>query len=101
MRAKSNKLAKLERTRYSVFTEDLECCFFCGKSPVDIHEVYGGRNRRASMINGLCLPLCRLCHLNITVNSNKNLQLKRYCQIEYEKMFGHDKFMEITGKSYL
>ena len=37
MRNKSNKLAKLERKRKSVFTEDLEHCYICGKKKNDLH----------------------------------------------------------------
>lgn len=32
MKSKSNKLAKLERNRKSIFTDDLEHCYLCGKA---------------------------------------------------------------------
>lgn len=62
MKNKSNKLAKLERNRKSVFTDDLEHCILCGKKKNDLHEIFGGRNRLNSIKYNLVLPLCRECH---------------------------------------
>lgn len=67
MKNKSNKLAKLERNRYSVFTDDLEHCYLCGERKDDLHEIFGGRNRINSIKYGFVLPLCRKCH---TLNQN-------------------------------
>ena len=70
MKKKTAKLARIERKRYSIMTEDLKHCFICGCAPVDIHEVYGGANRRASMENGFCLPLCRRHHQTATEDAD-------------------------------
>jgi PP-loop superfamily ATP-utilizing enzyme len=41
MRKKSTKLAKLEKNRYSIFTDDYKRCYYCKKyAKTDIHEVY-------------------------------------------------------------
>ena len=59
---KSNKLAKLERNRFSWFTDDLNKCYFCPNTSVDKHEIFGGCRRQTSMKYGMVLPLCRMHH---------------------------------------
>jgi len=59
---KSKKIAKLERNRYSVFTNDLKHCFICKRKKEELHEIYAGRNRLNSMKYGFVLPLCHECH---------------------------------------
>lgn len=100
MRRKSSKLAKLERNRYSILTDDLEHCFYCGRSPVDIHEIYGGANRKVSMANGFCVPLCRHHHELVTRNEGASL-LKEICQQEYERTHSREDFMRLVGRNYL
>lgn len=62
MKNKSSKLRKLEQSRYSIITDNLEYCYVCGRKAVHIHEVYDGAYRIASMKYGCCLPLCFECH---------------------------------------
>ena len=100
MKNKTSKLAKLERNRYSILTNDLEHCFICGQSPVDIHEIYGGCNRKQSMIYGFCMPLCRKHHSEITLNNILSNELKQVCQSKFEKTHTRDEFMAIIGRNY-
>ncbi len=62
IKSRSSRLAKLERKRESLFTDDLEHCIICGKSPVNKHEVFGGRNRLNSIKYKLVIPLCTCEH---------------------------------------
>lgn len=62
MHNKSKKMTKLERNRTSVFTNELEHCYLCGKKKNDLHEVYGGHRRLNSIKYNFVLPLCRECH---------------------------------------
>ena len=101
MKHKTSKLAKLERNRKSILTDDLEHCAICKQSPVDIHEIYGGRNRKVSMQNAFCIPLCREHHRIATINNSFSLQLKQLCQREYEKEHSRDEFLKLIGKNYL
>ena len=39
MKKKTNKLAKLERSRFSIFTDDLETCMFCGRYASDLNDI--------------------------------------------------------------
>ena len=53
---KTSKQIKLEKSRYSILTNDLDHCYICrfqGKKVLrdDLHEVYGGANRKRSILN--------------------------------------------------
>lgn len=101
MKNKTNKLRKLERERKSILTDDLEHCFICKNQPIDIHEIYGGANRKISMIKNFCVPLCRTCHTKATLNNDFSLILKKLCQTEFEKTATREEFMRLIGKNYL
>ena len=101
MRNKTNKLRNLEKSRYSILTDDLKHCAICKKEQVDIHEIYGGCNRKVSMQNGFCIPLCREHHRTATINNSFSLQLKQLCQREYEKTHTRQEWLGLIGKNYL
>lgn len=103
IKKKSSKLAKLEKNRFSIITKDLEHCYICTERGLkdiprdDLHEIYGGRNRKRSIENGLVVPLCRKCH-----EDNEILKfLQRFMQLEYEKTYTKEEFIKLIGKSYL
>jgi len=106
LKTKSNKLAKLERERASLFTDDLEHCIICGKSPVNLHEIFGGRNRLNSIKYKLVIPLCTCEHhgqVNCTgIHFDKELrkewQIKG--QVVFEQTYPDLDFMEIFGRNY-
>lgn len=100
MKKKTAKLRKLEKNRYSILTKDLEHCWLCGKSPVDIHEIYGGANRKISMANGFCIPLCRQHHEVATNESVMSMFLKELCQQAFEETHSREEFMSLIGKNY-
>ena len=100
MKNKTAKLKNLERKRYSILVEDIEHCFVCGKSPVDIHEIYGGANRKTSMANGFCLPLCRYHHEIATNSNTMAVWLKEMCQQKFEETHSRAEFMSLIGKNY-
>lgn len=103
IKKKTNKLAKIEKHRFSILTDDLEHCYICTEREMknifkeDIHEVYGGRNRKISMKNGLAVPLCRKCHNDYEIQK----YLKRLVQITYEETHTREEFISLIGKSYL
>lgn len=99
MKQKSDKLRKLEKNRYSIYTDKFYSCYYCHRTGTnfDLHEVYGGSNRIRSIKNGLVVPLCRSCHSNEMVLAD----LKKWCQREYEKQHTRQEFIELIGKSYL
>ncbi len=101
MRNKTYKLQKLEKNRYSILTDDMEHCFICKNLFVDIHEIYGGSNRKVSMENGFCLPLCREHHKKATIDNSASLFLKVKCQKKFEETHSRDEFMSLIGRNYL
>lgn len=103
MKVKSNKLAKLERSRFSIFTDDLDTCIVCGRYASDMNEIFRGRNRRNSMKWGLCIPMCRSCHSKLTDNNELETKWKIKGQkkcMEYYKMT-EEEFIEIFGMNYI
>lgn len=102
MKNKSKKLAKLERNRTSVFTDDLEHCILCGKKKNDLHEVFGGRNRLNSIKYNLVLPLCRECHSLNQSNPFFNDYWHRQGQEYFEcNISTRDDFIRIFRRNYL
>jgi hypothetical protein len=98
MKQKSNKLAKAERNRYSIYTDDFNHCYYCRKYvTTDKHEVYGGANRLRSIKNGLVVPLCRTCHSNDEIISI----LKVECQKIYELNHTREEFIKLIGRNYI
>lgn len=101
MKLKTSKLRKLEKNRFSILTNNMEQCFICQKSPVDIHEIYGGSKRKTSMKNGFCIPLCRQHHIVVTDSKILSDIYKKLCQREFEKKHSREEFMQIVNKNYL
>ena len=102
LRKKSTNLAKLERKRYSVFTDDLEHCIICKRKKDHLHEIFFGANRKKSMQYGFVIPLCHECHSEM--HRNKNWQ--EYWHIKGQKYWENnigtrEKFIETFGKSYI
>lgn len=91
---------------WSVFTDDLEHCFFTGTTPVEVHHIFGGANRKKSTRYGFCIPLRPDLHPN-GVHAGKNASevdalLKEMAQAYYELNYGtREQFRKEFGKSYL
>ena len=101
MKVKSNKLAKLERDRYSLFSNDDNRCFICGSEyNLTWHEIFRGRNRHNSMRYGLCLRLCLGCHELYQEDKEFNDYWHIKGQVLFEKTYPNLYFIQIFGKSY-
>lgn len=100
---KSNKLASLERNRYSVFSEDTEKCYLCGSTyKLTWHEIYSGKNRQNSMKNGLCLRLCLNCHSKEQEDSQFNDYWHKQGQLYWEENIGsREEFIKVFRRNYL
>ena len=98
---KTRKLLKLEKNRYSILTNDLEHCFLCNQASVDIHEIFGGSNRRISMEDGFCVPLCRHHHRLATDFIPLQRMLKMACQKKCEETMSREEFIKRVGRNYL
>lgn len=102
MHNKSKKLTKLEKNRKSVFTDDLDYCYLCGKKKNDLHEVFGGRNRINSIKYNFILPLCRECHSSNQNNPIFNDYWHKQGQLYWEKNIGsREEFIKAFRRNYL
>lgn len=81
-------------------------CYYTG-STVNLHQhhIFPGALRKASEEWG-CWVWLRADYHNasprgVHFNRTLDLALKRDAQERFEQLHGHDKFMEVFGKSYL
>ena len=104
IRKKSSKstkyIRKLEKNRFSLFTDDLEHCYFCGKPKDNLHEVIFGKNRINSMKYGIVLPLCVEHHKLMHSSTPLIEEYKKRGQALFEKTYPDLDFVSIFGKSY-
>lgn len=96
----------MKQRNKSIIQEDLTKCYVCGRPKQAIHEVfYGTANRKKSIEYGCYIALCGEHH-NL---SNKGIHfdkaLDKYVKVEtqkaFERIYGHEKYMEVFNKSYL
>lgn len=91
---------------WSVFTNDMDHCYFTGIAPVERHHIFGGNpNRKNSEKYGFVIPLAPDLHPN-GVHAGKDavdidLKLKQMAQTYFEEHYGTrknlEKFLESRG----
>ena len=102
IKKRSSKLAKFEKERFSLFTDNKDRCMFCGSTyKLTWHEIYCGRNRRNSMRYGLCLRMCLRCHELKQENKQFNDEWHKKGQAMFGKAYPDLKFENIFKKNYL
>lgn len=101
LKQRSSKLAKLERNRFSLFTDDLDHCIICGKKKDNIHEVFFGRNRLNSMKFGLTIPLCNYHHQMIHSNPVLSNEYKKRGQALFDRAYPDMEFIKVFGRNYI
>ena len=89
----------------SIVTTEYHKCFIChSERNIETHHCFfGTANRKLSDKYGLIVPLCSDCHRGQNgVHNNRQLDLyiKRYAQMEFEKEYSFEKFMEVFKKHY-
>lgn len=98
---KSNKLAKLERKRFSLIYTNLNKCACCPGQQVHKNEVFEGAKRSISMKYGFVIPLCPKHHDIFHNNREFALKYKKMFQKEFEKTHTREEFLEIIHHNYL
>ena len=102
IRQKTPKLAKLERNRFSVFTDNLDQCIICGVKKNHLHEIFFGSNRQKSMQYNFVIPLCHECHTEMHINKEWQEYWHVKGQEYWEEFIGtREEFIRVFGKSYL
>lgn len=94
----------------SVFTDDMDHCFFTGAAPVERHHIFyskGGEMKKPCEKYGFVVPLRPDLHPNGVFANRKyakqiDTKLKTMAQEYYEEHYGtRDDFRREFGKSYL
>lgn len=86
----------------SILQTEKECFITGGQINLDQHHVYHGPRRKASDKWGCWVWLRHDIHMNLhDKDAELDRMLKRICQERFEELYGHDKFMEVFGKSYI
>ena len=80
-------------------------CWACGTiTGLTTHHIFAGNpNRSLSEKYGLYVSLCIVCHTRIQLYKSVTEveRLKQEAQRRFEKVYGHDKFLEVFHKNYL
>lgn len=90
--------------KFSLFTEDLDHCYVCGRPYPNIHHIMNGSNKAKSEEYGLILPLCLNHHTvaeGVHTKPEKMLACKQMAQKKFEETHSREEWREIFGKSYL
>lgn len=96
----------MSKRLWSVFTDDMDHCYFTGTAPVERHHIFGGANRKNSEKYGFIVPLRPDLHPNGVYAGQSakliDVKLKTMAQEYFEREYGtRDDFRRIFGKSYL
>ena len=89
----------------SIITNELDVCFVCKRSPVEIHHViFGTANRDISDRFGLVIPLCAYHHRigprAAHRNRDTDLYFKKIAQRRFTEVFPQYDFREVFGKEF-
>ena len=101
-------MLRLAKKLWSVFTDDMDHCFFTGTPYCERHHIFGSANRNLSEKYGFVIPLAPYLH-NFAPNSvhgNPNhgldLELKKLAQKYYEEHVGsREDFIKEFGQSWM
>ena len=86
----------------SIMQDDKKCFITGSTEQLDIHHCLHGIRRKAADKWGCWVWLRRDIHMELH-DKNKALDrmIEKACQERFEELYGHQKFMEVFGKSYL
>lgn len=81
-------------------------CWFCGsRIGLEEHHIFAGTaNRRISEQYGLKVYLCHRHHTGdhgAQYDKDMNILLKQEAQKAFERLHGHDEWMQLIRKNYL
>lgn len=110
LKKRTAKQAKIERDRYSLFTEDMDHCIECGLPGINKHEIfYGTGKRKLSIKYGMVIPLCTKLHHDqvnkhgIHFDTELRDKWHKLGQAMFMEHYNKtaDEFKEIFGRKYL
>lgn len=81
---------------------DKECFITGASAELDKHHCFHGPRRKAAEKWGCWVWLQHDVHMDLHQrNIALDREIKAACQIRFEELYGHEKFMQVFGKSYL
>ena len=86
----------------SIMQTELACYLTGSQTMLELHHCFHGPRRKAADEWGCWIWLRQDLHRRLH-DQDKELdrRIERECQERFEELYGHEKFMEIFGKSYL
>lgn len=98
----------MKKKLWSVFTDDMEHCYFTGTPYCHRHHIFYGPYRNKSEEYGFVIPLASQLHefepesVHGNPNQGLGLQLKQMAQQYFEEHYGtREEFIRIFGKNRL
>lgn len=98
----------MKKKLWSVFTDDMEHCYFTGTPYCHRHHIFYGSYRNKSEEYGFVIPLASQLHefepesVHGNPNQGLDLQLKQMAQQYFEEHYGtREEFIRIFGKNRL
>lgn len=88
-----------DKKTYEKIVEEQKWCQLCGRTPIEIHHIFEGKNRNNSTKYGMLVALCNSCHRKVHKTNYQGFKQK--AQIEFEKEHTREEFIEIFGRNYL
>lgn len=86
----------------SIMQEEKECFVTGTVRNLDMHHCFHGSRRKAADRWGCWCWLNHDVHMDLhSRNTALDRQIKAECQRRFETLYGHKKFMDVFGKSYL
>lgn len=89
----------------SIMQTEKACLITGSTTQLCRHHIYASGRRKASEKWGCWVWLRYDWHngasYGVHFNRDLDIRLKQQCQERFEKLYGHDKFMEVFGKSWL
>lgn len=87
----------------SLLTADMDKCYYCGKPKKIIHAIYGtnGQHERASIEDGMVIPICWECNVRLHISKHKQRQLHIEGQIAWERHYPMLVFEKRYGRTFL
>ena len=105
LKQQTYKHQKVDKSRFSIITNDLEHCIICGAKRDNLHEVFYGAYRHISIKYGLVIPLCLKHHTqdNFSVHNDRELDLyfKRLAQTIFISKHSYELFMNDFKIDYI
>lgn len=86
----------------SIMQRDRECWVTGSTENLDLHHCFHGSRRKAADEWGCTVWLRHDIHMDLHQrNPALDQAIKAACQERFEALYGHEKFMEVFGKSYI